>query len=236
MKKVKISLISEAALKECRDNGVVLTDENIITIYELGKVADSTLGTGLRYYNGIKVGNITLHPLTLGAHLWLEYEAKELCEFDEDMYSLAMVWAFAHSNDPECFLFESYKDLKKTILRWGKKITATDKEISDALVEIGGITLDENEGNKESDDKKSKKEVFSPMLNFLMSNYGKDVTYWLWEVNEDLCNSLIKEYIDSNSDKKTISSDDTSVKAFVRLKRYIAQLKEQKDLECKDGE
>jgi hypothetical protein len=220
----KINKIAEAAIKECRDAKINLTDENIITIYELGKAADSTIGTGLRYYNGIKIGSITLYPLTMGARLWLEYEAKELSYIDNTLYDWATLWAFAHANDPSSFEFKDSKHFKNTIKKWGRRIDCTDEELREALLKIGGI-IEPTDSKKEKQDVKGR-ETYSPMLNFLISTYGKDIHHWLWEVNEDLCSAMIKEQGRRNSDKKTtISGDDPNIVAFMRLKIYISQLK-----------
>lgn len=223
----KINKIAEASIKECRGAGVNLTDENIITIYELGKIADATIGTGLRYYNGKRVGNITVYPLTMGARLWLQYEAVELTSPDEKLYDWATLWAFTHANDYNQFEFKDARDFKRTIKKWGKTISCNDIELRDALIEIGG-TSDSEKKSKESKEDNVSKNNFSPILNFLITNYGKDIHYWLWEVNEDFCSMLINEYIKSNNNKKiAINKDDTNIISFLRLKKYIANLKAQ---------
>ena len=229
----KINKIAEGSIKECRNNGIELTDIDIITLYELGKIAEDTINTGFRYYCGKPLGNIRIYPLTLGARLWLNYEAKELCQFDNDLYSWAVAWAFAHSFEADKFLFDDYKHLKKTIIKWGRKINCTDEEFTQALVtmgEIDGLNVeDDNEKNEKNLDPRNpsnEKSSISAVLNFFLTEFGKDISYWLWEVSESQANKLMIEFINKESGKKVISSDDLPIKAYIKMRQYIDGLKQ----------
>ena len=228
----KMNKIAEAAIKECRGHGIVLTDENIIILYELGKLADETINTGFRYYRGKQLGNIRIYPLTLGSRLWLNYEARELCQFDDNLFGWCMVWAFAHANDSDAFEFNSYKELKNTIKKWGKKIDCTDDELTAALVEIGEMSNFELTSSRKKDEDEElklaneEKSAISALMNFFMTEFGNDLSYWLWDVSEAQANKLMQEFMSKETHKVVVSSDDLPVKAYVKMRQYIEGLKE----------
>jgi hypothetical protein len=168
----------------------------------------------------------------MGAKLWLSYEARELCSFSEDIYGWAILYAFAHSFEPEKLIFNSFKELKSTILKWGRKISCTDKEITEALMEMGEFNDFENEKQKDEAtiERENKKITISPILAFLIKEFGKDIHYWLWEVSENQINEMIREYTKHMSakngkEKTIITSDDVPIKAYVKMRMYVEDLK-----------
>lgn len=221
------------SLKECRANNLVLTDENIVVIYELAKIADGTYDEALRYYNGKKLGKATIYPLTLGAKIWLQYEAKELCKFDDNLYSLCHIYAYCNSYDPEAFNFKDNQELIKALKKLSRNINFTESELFVVLQEIGEVELKE-EPKKESARVAAKpKQGVSQIIGMLMKEFGGTVSYWLWEVPDAAIPALI-EGINlqraGNKDITTISSNDKSVQAYRKLRSYIETLKNEQKI------
>lgn len=242
--KIEISKITEQALVECRANNIRLTDEDIIVIYELGKIADDTYNEELRYYSGKQLGKVTIYPLTVGAKIWLQYEARELCKFDENLYSLCFVYAYCNSYNSDAFNFKDNLELIKAIKRMRKNVGFTEKELVEVLCEMGEAEpeIDDKEKSKQAEqnprENKQKSQKTSQTIGMLMREFGGSVNYWLWEIPETAICGLIDGMNDSKTssgnkvkETKTISSNNKSILAYRKLRAYIECLK----LKAKSG-
>ena len=214
-----LSVLSREYLKQLRAEGGKPTDEEIVTIYELGKQASQVFESCLLLFQYKIVGNLRVYPLTIGAKLWLE-EARRWWKDDPAMDVLAVVYASSHSREPEQFQFENPRQAKRHILKEMQTLNVTEEEIAEVL---------ETQNRLENGDEKQRdKETLSfvPYLSLLMRNYGKDIDYWLWSVGDDIAADMITELAKQEGDQKAADAIDPQIQAAVKVKLLCNQILE----------
>ena len=219
-----ISEISKQTLIELRNANIELKDEDIITIYELGKISDKP-SNAFKFYSGVILGSLRIFPLSIGARLWYLEEARELSKFNENIYSIAFIYALCHAYEPEMFLFQDPNEFYRCMVKFGKKIDFTETQLIETLKLIGEIPLSTKEGKKES-----KQEPISPILSFLLNNFGKDIHYWTWDVSESTIMELINGFKQNNSNGKVVTSNDPNIRAYIEIRKYVERLKKPKEI------
>ena len=209
-----LSVLSREYLKQLRAEGGKPTDEEIVTIYELGKQASQVFESSLLLFQYTMVGNLRVYPLTIGAKLWLE-EAGRWWESDDTMQALSVVYASSHSREPERFQFENKRNAKRAIKKEMRKLNVTEEEV----VEVIESMQRQHESNN------SKESLsFIPYLSLLMRHYGKDVDYWLWSVTDEVAADMIKEIIKQEGNTHAADAVDPQIQAAVKVKLLCNQI------------
>lgn len=131
--KVKINEVASQYLTQLRSSNIVLTDAEIVTIWKLGEVATNGIeDAALLLGKGRQIGNLVIHPLSIGAKLWLLSEAQRWFVTDENLSILSVLYASANSRNPAAFDFDSAGGAAKYIKKWASKIMLTADEFDRA--------------------------------------------------------------------------------------------------------
>jgi len=143
---IRLSKLAQTELEHLHNLGIELSDEEIIEIYELGKIADY----GVSDFNllagvGCRIGSTTLHPLTIGARTWLQEDVIRYFHDDIAMQQMCYLYALANSRDVSKFQFDSSTQCKKSVVNFLKKIKYTEQELVDALNILSPPELEELE-------------------------------------------------------------------------------------------
>jgi hypothetical protein len=212
-----LSVLSREYLKQLRAEGGKPTDEEIVTIYELGRQASQVFESSLLLFQYKMVGNLRVYPLTIGAKLWLE-DARRWWENDPAMDTLAVVYASSHSREPERFQFDSARQAKRHILKEMKRLNVTEDELAEVL------SVQNRLENGEPKERQKESLSFIPYLSLLMRHYGKDVDYWLWSVTDDIASDMIKEIAKQEGNQQAADAVDPQIQAAVKVKLLCNQI------------
>jgi hypothetical protein len=251
----KIPKLSLNAYKELELCKITPTVDEIIEIYELGKKAQEYVHDSKLLMMAFKeVGNVRIYPLTLGARIFIEEIVKDWFADNETMISLALVYSFAHSREPDKFIFDSQDDARIKITNWARAVNVTQTEIERAIFEfaidekippmkedpefllkklVNKIEKDEKVdlaeyksylSKEDSDDDTS----VIPLLSYLMRQYPQlteeDI---LWNTPDEMLYKLMVEAKKEDSKGKTefVNPKDKSIIAFQRLKVLVNDIK-----------
>jgi len=137
------------------------------------------------------VGNVTVHPLSLGGWLWLTELGIPLFEDRVFWQNIAVAYVMAHSRNPEKFRHVNDRESAKRILKeWVRGCGATQAELLDAIDEVCGNDdeIDAEDGGKDTDTN------YGPVVALLCREYGATPDYWIWECPLGQLEALVLEY------------------------------------------
>lgn len=155
---------------------------------ELNRLGGAVTGTDSRSPEYRKLLNPKLHMggqifgrLSIGVRDFLETCLRDWFKDDQKSENYAWVWCYAHSdkpalvwgfqNDPRAFCEE--------VQRWYRGLTCTPDELFGRLAEWI------NQGRAASGGGEHKPTELSAMLEEMAKEYGRPISYWMWEVSED---------------------------------------------------
>ena len=223
-----VSKIAEKHIKSLEDDGIKLTVNEILLLYELGKIASHPIDDKLLDICYESFGNLKVYPITIGAKLWLQH-VMDSFPFDDQLIELAVFYAYAHARSPSKFIFDSNQECKKAITSFARSLKITEYEMGMLIDRVTPQTI---EGRKRAhiDDKESS---LIPALCLLMNTFGKDKEYWLWQETEDTCVHMIKEAIKIKAEKYTkgkIDNNDNSILGFFALKKAVNDIRKSREV------
>lgn len=131
--------VARAAIEELRRVFHVtdLTPDEIVELNDLGaaQMAAGKSSDGERIYAPVRVGNVTLHPLTCAASDWLEYwEDKRL---SRKAASVLIPFAMARGREPD-FLWGvlTCKDAERELRAFRRMAGATEEELDEVCADL----------------------------------------------------------------------------------------------------
>jgi len=114
-----------------------LTPDEIVELNDLGaaQMAAGKSSDGERICAPVRVGNVTLHPLTCAAEDWLEYwEDKRLSRKAE---GVLIPFAMAHGREPDLLWgILTGRDAERELRAFRRKAGATEAELDDACTDL----------------------------------------------------------------------------------------------------
>lgn len=131
----KLSDLARARIEKLREDGVNLTDENIVAINALAwEVVSPSKCISLSKGRPVRCGNVWFWPLTIHSASWfqeigceLEYKLIESIFHNVKLNEYALAYAMAHRDDDLYMVSESQ------IRTWSKTLRATPSELRECL-------------------------------------------------------------------------------------------------------
>lgn len=179
--KSTINHVARQHLKELRQRGIELTDDEILWIVELCErvIKPDSRGDILALCGfGTQVGatKTTLYPLTIGAAIWLQECADEWFADNPSRSFYALAWALAHGRDKDAMeqAFMNADDASRLIRKWARGLTCTVKELEQAIDRILK-TSDDDTGTTDRPDID-----WARILTEIEAATGMPAQHWLW--------------------------------------------------------
>ena len=187
----KLSLLAQAEIKKLRQAGVDVEPQQVLELHELAERVRAPRGLE-RHLGGfpIKVANVMLYPLTIGASCWyLEY-AEPWFREDAEMSDLAIAYAHAYAKDPERLQsFVDYHDARSELKRWAAWLKCTRADLMGAVDELMSMQQPDTETGETFADKVS---GWGSMLMLLCKECGGTPEHWLWHESLETAMSQIQ--------------------------------------------
>ena len=209
-----------------RNKGYTLTDSDIITFHRLGELAQfgGIKDPALLRFAGVRVGTVIFYPLSIGASLWYSDTALPWFEDNDEMTLLCLLFALAHSREPELLedvdtRFKCYRRVRK----WAKRVNLTSAEAEKALEMFLPQAIYEAETGTDEGAKPQEND-YSPALAILTRFHGKDRNHWLWNEPADYCMDLINKTIEMESSDDKPNPNDPAIRGqieFLKLRQEI---------------
>lgn len=230
----KLHRLAKGKLAEIRALKIVPTDEEILQINDLARVAQyGASDPRFLLYQYKRIGNLKVYPLSLGAKLFVLYTIPEMFPENETLQSISWLYAAAYSREPEKFEFETAAHARETLTKWGKKISATPDEAVEAIRVLSSRELvtaqTKPDPMKERDAEFAPEEPLSyvvPLIGLLMHFFpGQEEKYWLWSVSEERCSDLLRQAVKMKNGGESIDVHDPAIVALYRLNGYVNEIK-----------
>jgi hypothetical protein len=183
----------EEACREIQASGVTFSiPADLPALKRLEGLAAQVSGRGFPDASGallsptLRVGNVTLYRLTLGAEAFLRDEVLPWLE-DESArwFDLATGFVFAHANHPQALaLFAGKKaEFIRHLRAWERTLDVTAQQLGAAVDTFMAAEREAVRWAAEDSDEESevgKAAGYGPMLEVLVREYGQTSHYWLW--------------------------------------------------------
>ena len=193
---------ARAEIEELRNEGVTLSDEQIIDINELAwEIESPSKRVSLAKGKPVKCGNVWLWPLTIHSSAWFSEVSS-----DWPSSEIALAYAMAH-RDAELFTVQ-----EPEVLSWFKTIKATIEELRVAMAVII------EQGRRDDLPVKKGEGITIPELAQLMvANHGG--TFEMWERQCSI--QYVFDFLDTTCKQDEAEAKKTHVqKATMILGRY----------------
>lgn len=186
----------------------------------------------------VRIGRLTLHPLSLAAEQWIEDHAQWFMTSRDEL--LIVAWCMCH---PGRDFYKIQPAAARVFLRaWAATIRAPVEALECAVNDI----LERNKRKSKAATGKPDKGALAMMIGALCQEYGRDPEYWLFDVPAALtrymCDADIyprnkaREQAMREADKKIRAPDPTSYEARA-FHDFIDALREwEKQKTSGDGE
>lgn len=160
------SKLAKNDLKRLRDEGYVITDEEVIALNDLavqieaGK--DTTVANRPRF---AFAGNVVLHEPTVGALEWWWSYGKDAAWTAKGKLN-TYYFMLAHARDVALLApLQKPSDINKAVKVWIKSVSATEGELFRALLYVKhGYVYGDREENPHSDDEESLDSIWSLLI------------------------------------------------------------------------
>jgi hypothetical protein len=140
---------------------------------------------------GVKVSNVTLHELSLGAYMWATERAAVWFQKRPFWQDIAIAYAMAYSRRPAHLRrITSRSECKAALKLWLRSCGATYNELMSAIKSICG----DAEETEQSDEAKTENDSYGPVVALLCREYGATPEYWIWNANLTQVRGLLLEY------------------------------------------
>ena len=220
--------MAQKELTWLRNQGIEPTDDDIVTFHHLGELAQfgGIKDPALLRFAAIRVGSILFYPMTIGASLWYSETALEWFEGNDEMALLCLLYALAHSREPQVLeeidtRFKCFRRVRK----WAKKVNLTSAEAEKAVEmflpqAIYSAEIEADDGEMPQPDSND----YSPALAILTRFHGKDRHHWLWNEPADYCMNLIQKTIEMESSDDAPNPANPAIQGqveFLKLRQEI---------------
>jgi len=233
--------LTKEALKRLKADNIPISSEDAIELEQYAVGTDNVSDTKLLLHSGKYIGNIEVFPLSLGAKTWLKTDAHKWFQLDERMYYLCLLYSYCYSRYEDRFVFKSAWQCRKKIIKWAKTVDATEEEIinafeKEAITETDTILKDlyNNIINNPLNinlvpminhltklDVEEKDSGTTPIVSWLISNFGKDVSYWLWGLAWDTIEDMINAKVEHETGNEQIDPKDPSILSMFAFQKKL---------------
>ena len=250
----KANKLAKEAIIELNKKGIDLNVDEIVALNDLAEKSKHPVSSILSFYMGIKVGDIYLYPLTIGAKLWLKESAGVWFLEDNQSLSLSVLYAYNNSKNLDAFKFDDAKQCKKAITKWAKKLNVTQEEIAKAISQFEIDTIEDSaeeilsdlidqikkhpeqldlknaikylEAEDEDESNGSIAAALSALMHFFPSKTEEE---WIWETAGDYCNELIGNIGRLQGSEEENVANDPSIIAFKQFKDLIFSIEKRRN-------
>lgn len=128
----------------------------------------------------VRVGNVTLHRLTIGAECFLRESVLPWFEDEsERLFDLATAFVFAHANAPDVLatFAGDRAGFLLAVRKWARTVKATPVQLVAALDAFVAMERQISMGGEGVDHGAA---AYGPLLECLVREYGHDARHWLW--------------------------------------------------------
>ena len=200
----KLSSQAEAEIEALRNDGVTLSDSDIISINALcWEIESPSKRVSLARGKPVKCGNVWLWPRTVHACEWYtETGCKMPCD------EMALAYCAAHRDDDLSTVTE------KQVRQWFKTIRATLAEIRIAVYEIVSLEFRDTVPTK-------KKDAFgiSQLAQMMVSRFGGSFEMWERQCSID----YIFDFIDTTSKQSEAEETKMRIDKYTMILGRFAQ-------------
>jgi hypothetical protein len=219
--------IAAVEIQKLRDDGIVLTDDDIVWLASLGWKVENPKAKTMEasgIIDGIQLSNNqVLKPLTVGASKWLE-KYGPLFQDANDIYAVA----FAMACPREVIKLETTRQSVEAVYNWSSKLNITHQELFSAVARV----------LSDDDPKQPKEEKARPdtddIISMLVSITGLSFEYWekqTWiKVNKAYSGAMKYAALISQRDM-----DPETQESKTALKKLILAINEIRNREKEDG-
>lgn len=246
MEKQNVSEVAHVELQKLRSRGIEPDDAEIYNICMLGEraqygVEDSRL---LRYCYQ-RVGKLKIYPLTLGAKIWLAYEAEKWWRGSDALMGVATVYAACNALNESKFVFRNRFTATCAMLAFGKTLVIgegillraleTVRDAVEIVPRVCGhcrkpekiVTICGHCGEA-YEPRREKEPSLIPYIGMMCHYFGETKEYWLWNSSEELCNKMLRRARRERWPDADIE-DDPCLASYRELIRYVAALAEKRE-------
>lgn len=217
--------MAQKELAWLRNQGIDPTDEDIISFHHLGELAQfgGIQDPALLRFAAVRVGSISFYPMTIGASIWYSDTALKLFPDNDEMALLCLLFALAHSREPELLEeLDTWFKCFRRVRRWAKRVNLSDAEATKAIeMLLPQVIYTETEDDKPSD--------YSPALAILSRFHGKDRHHWLWNEPADYCMELIQKTIEMESTDDAPNPNNPAILGQVAMLQLRAEIMEREN-------
>ena len=182
----------------------------------------------------IKVSDdLIFYPWTIGSSIWIQDIATPIFKDDQENLMLCIAYALAHANQKEVFQLEDPVEIKNKVRKWARKLVIRQDEL-DA---VWKALLPQQKTNQIEDIKEQNTDTESdyfPIVARLVSEFGNNAEYWLWEESGDVAIGHLEEWnywkmkeyeaeVKASGQKMNISTPQTV--ALTNIVRKVEKMK-----------
>lgn len=187
------------------------------------------------------VGRVTLHRLSLGAVHWYQHIAKVWWGDDKDMLNMALVWAHAHSRDPDAI---EKMSINQRGAKWALKAWALTRGVPwEAMMAAVDALLPPRSQKVDGQESDGQANTMS-LVARLVSQTGLPETYWLYGCSNEHVVAAIREVAEkSHRDQARMAAllgvrlsdaeESWAVQSFIRFRHASRKLLAKYEVEPK---
>jgi hypothetical protein len=231
MIKKHLTQLAEEEIRELQQQGIKLTNDEIIWINDLARKVENPEGTEKTCAIGrpAKAGNKWLWPFTIQAEQFY-YDVLNWFSEDEKFSTFALAYTCAHARTENAFIYLTTREAAlEAIGAWAKTLNCTYAELCEALAEIlpseEKIILEEDkEDNSESDELQTQN--WDSIIAFLCKHVGETPQFWVTFASLSfimkMMDTICEQY---KADAQEPDGQDPTIKATRELGRLLIKIK-----------
>lgn len=184
---IPVGILFDDACAEIKAAGVVFDiPADLPALNRLATLADRVEGRGFPDASAallaptVRVGNVTLHRLTIGAECFLRESVLPWFEDEsERLFDLATAFVFAHANAPDVLatFAGDRAGFLLALRKWARTVKATPVQLVAALDAFVAMERQISLGGEAGEPGPAQ---YGPLIECLCREYGHDARHWLW--------------------------------------------------------
>ena len=140
----------------------------------------------------VRVGNVTLHPLTIGVSMWMEERVLSWFAPQPFYADATLAYALTLSRLPESLWeIESAGACRRTVKRWLRAVGCSYEELMQAVTKV---LPPPQEGRGEKD----KAAGYGAVVALLCREYGSTPHVWMWDTPATTATALVQDFVRRN--------------------------------------
>jgi hypothetical protein len=213
--KIRRMLADRVRAIEKRNPWITLTTNDILDLHDAVRPCIEVPGLSAERLADMPVcvGNVTLRAMSPGAMLWYVEFGLPWFEGEPKLRGWLLPFVLAHSRQKLFDLYPERDKARRALRRWVKTVSCSNEAL-----QAGVDTLLDLDPDAEASDEDRDPLNMSPMMAFMVREFGGTFEHWFWEVPFAQCILLIDEYNEKqrqqHRDPKKIDPTDP---------RFIAQ-------------